>query len=171
ARGKFGGAIVFSNWKGIQTSRLLVTPSNPRTTGQMESRSKLATGGKATKVIDGESPFAVFMRSLAPNGQSYASYTQKEMLGPNFVNPEAALADYGNVSYSTEAGYYDSSAAAIGLEGVDLSSIGGDSIAAGGILWALYAAAYRLGFAEATTAPTSVTQQDVTDFVAELSAA
>lgn len=58
ARGKFGGAIVFSNWKGRPTVRKLVTPSNPQTGAQTGQRAMmgflasawapLSAGDKAT---------------------------------------------------------------------------------------------------------------------------
>lgn len=38
ARGKMGGALVFSNWKGRPTIRKLVTPSNPQTGAQTGQR-------------------------------------------------------------------------------------------------------------------------------------
>lgn len=42
ARGKFADTIVFSNWKGKATARLLTKPYNPRTTAQVEQRELLA---------------------------------------------------------------------------------------------------------------------------------
>jgi hypothetical protein len=41
ARGQLGGAMVFSNWKGIGTARQYVVPANPQTAGQVEQRSRL----------------------------------------------------------------------------------------------------------------------------------
>ena len=34
ARGKLGGSLVYSAWKGVNTARQLVTPANPNTTAQ-----------------------------------------------------------------------------------------------------------------------------------------
>lgn len=42
ARGKLGGSLVYSAWKGINTARQLVTPSNPRTPAQIAQRDLLA---------------------------------------------------------------------------------------------------------------------------------
>lgn len=150
ARGKFGGAIVFSGWKGIQTARQLVTPANPRSTSQQETRSKLAVAGKATKAIAFDSTFADFVRTIAPNGQSYASYTQKDLLGPAFANLDDSVADYNNVTYATQKGYMDTAAATAGIEPVDLTGIGGASYTAGAIFTALYNASYRLGLSTST---------------------
>lgn len=41
ARGKFGGALVFSNWKGRPTVRQLVKPSNPRSNAQYGQRAMM----------------------------------------------------------------------------------------------------------------------------------
>jgi len=38
ARGKLGGSIVYSAWKGINTARQLVTPANPRSPDQVAQR-------------------------------------------------------------------------------------------------------------------------------------
>lgn len=42
ARGKFGGALVFSNWKGRPTVRQLVKPSNPRSAAQYGQRAMIS---------------------------------------------------------------------------------------------------------------------------------
>lgn len=42
ARGKLGGALVFSNWKGRPTIRKLVTPSNPKSGAQTGGRAMMA---------------------------------------------------------------------------------------------------------------------------------
>lgn len=168
ARGKIGGAIVFSGWKGIQTVRQLVTPANPRSADQLVTRAKLAVAGKATKVTEYNSSFADYMRTIAPNGQSWASYIQKDLLGANFANINAAITAYNDGGNSTEKGYIDAAAADIGVEGVDLTSIGGTTYTAGQVLCALYMAAYRLGAPEATLAFSALTETVADDFAATL---
>lgn len=42
ARGKLGGSLVYSAWKGINTARQLVTPANPRTPAQIAQRDLLS---------------------------------------------------------------------------------------------------------------------------------
>lgn len=168
ARGKFGGAIVFSGWKGIQSARQLVKPANPRSTGQMETRTKLAVAGKATKVTGTTSPFADYVRSIAPNGQSYASYIQKDLLGNGFANLDDIIADYGNVTYATEKGYADDAAADAGVEGVDLTSIGGGTYSAGLVFAALYMAGYRFGYSTNTVDFRNLTSTAADNFAADL---
>lgn len=168
ARGKIGGALVFSGWKGLQTVRQFVVPANPRSTTQQASRSKLAVAGKATKVTEFNSSFADYVRTIAPNGQSYASYVQKDLLGPNFTNIDAAIVAYNAGGNTTEKGYIDAAAADIGVEGVDLTSIGGVAYSAGQVLCALYQAAYRLGAPEATVDFSALTETIADDFAATL---
>lgn len=43
ARGKLGGSLVYSAWKGVNTARQLVTPANPNTTSQQTQRGLMAT--------------------------------------------------------------------------------------------------------------------------------
>lgn len=42
ARGKLGGAMVFSAWKGVGLVRQYVVPANPRTSAQVTQRTKFA---------------------------------------------------------------------------------------------------------------------------------
>lgn len=42
ARGKLGGSLVYSAWKGIATARQLVTPANPRSAAQVAQRGLLS---------------------------------------------------------------------------------------------------------------------------------
>ena len=53
ARGKLGGSLVYSNWKGINTARQLVTPANPRSAAQVAQRgllSVIVTAWRSTEV-------------------------------------------------------------------------------------------------------------------------
>lgn len=164
ARGKIGGAIVFGGWKGIQTVRQLVTPSNPRTTGQMEVRSKLAVAGKATKVLASTSTLADHLRSVAPNGQSYASYLQKELLGANFATIDAAMTAYNLGGNATVKGYFDTEAGVLGVQAVDLSSIGGDTYTAGSVLAAMYFGSKAVGGPSTTPAFSALSEANVQAF-------
>jgi len=47
ARGKFGGVLVFGNWKGRPTIRKLVTPANPRSASQTAQRAMVGFLGPA----------------------------------------------------------------------------------------------------------------------------
>ena len=89
ASGKFGGALVYSKWKGRPTVRQLVKPSNPRTAGQETARNNLAATAAAQKwenVTLMKYPGATFrdkirLRDAAPSGQAWNGYLVKLMLG------------------------------------------------------------------------------------------
>lgn len=77
ASGSIGGTLVYSKWKGRNYVRTLVTPSNPRSTGQTAQRAMLAflsqtwaaltTGQQATWNEEADaltiSPFNAYVRS------------------------------------------------------------------------------------------------------------
>lgn len=164
ASGTIGGAITFSNWKGINTARIKSNPSNPQTTDQMHGRALFAVGGKISKATDPLETLAVYVKTITPAQQSYASYFTRELLGANNVNIEAAIALYDNVTHATIAGYFDDAAAQAGVEGVDLDGTSNTQIPAGAALWAAYMAAYRLGSAQATVVVTSASEANVFAF-------
>lgn len=168
ASGTIGRAMTFANWKGVNTVRVKSNPSNPQTTNQMHARALFAAGGKISKVTDPLEVLPVFVKTITPAQQSYISYFVKEMLGNGNVNIEAAITDYENVTYATQAGYFDDAASQAGVESVDLDGTSNTQVAAGAALWAAYAAAYRLGFANASTAPTAVDEATVFQFTEDL---
>jgi hypothetical protein len=47
ASGGFGGSLVFGKWKGRNTVRQLVTPSNPHVQDQEDARNRIRVGGIA----------------------------------------------------------------------------------------------------------------------------
>jgi len=118
ASGKFGGALVASIWKGRPYMRQLVTPANPKTTGQKTVRSVLGTLAKAAHAVltsfadsmDAGSAFFKAARDNAPTGQSWISWMQRTLY-PLF---SARRTEYMALS-STIKGYYDSAAGTIGL--------------------------------------------------------
>lgn len=158
ASGTVGKALTFANWKGINTARIASTPSNPKTVNQMANRAFLAAGGKVTKVTDPASTEATFLRTKTPAGQSYASYFVREMLGTGNVNMSAAKTAYNLGGNAAAKAIFDTAAATINLESVDLDGTTNTQVPAGMALWAAYAASYRLGSASTPADPTVATQ-------------
>lgn len=168
ARKSVGGALTFSNWKGLNTVRIKSSPSNPKTTTQMKGRAFFAGGGKITKKSDVNGDTANFLKSKTPAQQSWSSYFVREIMGTNYTNIEAAKVAYGEAGNSTIKGYFDDAATQVGLEGVDLDGTANTQLSAGLLLWAAYAAAYRLGDPAAQTAVTSVDETKVFAFTESL---
>lgn len=161
-----GGALTYKNWRGINTVSVKSTPANPRTTDQGEVRSYFSTGGKVTKSMDTAGAIQDALRLQAPSGQSYASYYVREILGSANVNIKAAIADY-DVD-PIQAGLFDDASAAAGVEGVTLGVLGAIDIVPGEVLWAAYAASFRLGHDSASVSPDSAVQADVEGFTTAL---
>lgn len=164
ARNTFGGAITYSNWKGIATARLKSNPSNPQTTDQIRGRSYFSAGAKVSKVSDPTETLAVYLKTIVPAQQSWINYLVKEMMGPNNVNIIADLAAYASGGNATVKGYFDDAAGQVGLEAVDLDGTSNGQVSAGGALWCAYAAAYRLGSSDASTIVTSASEANVFAF-------
>lgn len=118
ARGSLAGLLTASNWKGIPYLRLLVTPSNPRTSGQLAVRNIFGSVAKACKAVLTSfadmagvgSPFFVAARDAAPSGQSWISFVQQRSYASNTAMLAAYAAETGTVK-----GYFATTAAAIGL--------------------------------------------------------
>ena len=116
--GSIAGLLTASRWKGRPYVRLLVTPSNPQTAGQSATRSILGATAKACKAVLTSfvdiaavgSPFFQMARDMAPSGQSWVSWLQKESYNAN----SAIITAYGLLS-GTIQGYFDSTALDIGL--------------------------------------------------------
>ena len=161
-----GGALTYKSWRGINTVSVKSNPSNPRTEEQNEARSYFATGGKISKRTDTTGSIATQLRESAPAGQSYASYFTREVLGSGNVNIKDAITAYG--ANETEAGFFDTAAAAVGIEGVNTGLPGAVEISPGEVLWAAYAASFRLGHTEAPVSADSATATQVDDYAEAL---
>lgn len=118
ARGSIAGLLTASNWKGIPYLRLLVTPSNPRTSGQQAVRLIFGSVAKAVKsvltsfvdVAGVGSPFFTSARDSAPSGQSWVSYVQQVSYADAGAMESAWTALGG-----TKQGYFQTTGEAIGL--------------------------------------------------------
>lgn len=161
ASGSFGNAITYSKWNGINYSRLKVTPANPKTEGQQTNRAYFAAGGKITKKADYTGDVVTFTKTKTPAGQSWASFFVSEMMGTNNVNIEAAQTQYNTVGNATIKGYFDDAASQVGIEGVNIGAAAYEQLPAGLLLWAAYAASYRLSDPLASVNVTSVTEANV----------
>jgi len=103
ASGKFGGALVFSKWKGRPTVRQLVTPSNPHSADQETARNMVRSGGVAQRqtnltaeVLNGETETdKARLIGAAPPGQAWNGYLVDSMIGAGAVNYTAAQAAWG----------------------------------------------------------------------------
>lgn len=160
----FGKTLTFANWKGINTVRLKSNPSNPKTEGQQTNRAYLAAGGKISKSVDPTAALATYLRTVTPAQQSYISYLVSQSLGTSNATVVATLAAYNLASNSTVKGYFDTQAAAKGIQGVNIGSKTYEQIPAGAILAIAWQGAVNAGFTGIGTTFASVTTANVTAF-------
>ncbi len=120
ASGGFGGTMVFGKWKGRNVVRNLVTPSNPNSTGQEESRNAIRVMGAGqhfanvtTQKRSGETVTdKQELISLAPSGQAWNGFLVKSGIGAGQLNYDAAETAYTALT-SLEKGAWDTAAAAL----------------------------------------------------------
>lgn len=102
ASGAFADAIVFSKWKGRNTARRLVTPSNPRTSGQELARNRMRVMGRgmhfaatATTVRSGQTVTdQTLITQNTPSGQAWNGHLIKSGIGTGGAAYTAAAAAY-----------------------------------------------------------------------------
>lgn len=166
ATGTFGDAITYSVWRGKRTARLKSNPSNPQTSAQMAQRAILSVVGKVTKSADREGSIVVHLRSVTPAGQVWSSYYGSLITGPQNVNFEATDAAYKLAGNAAVKGYFDATAAAVGIEGVNLGN--GNTHSAGLVLAAAYEGARMAGSDDAPAAFAALTEAQVETFATAL---
>lgn len=171
ARGSIAGLLTASNWKGIPYLRLLVTPSNPNTSGQQAVKLIFGSVAKACKAVLTSfadmagvgSPFFTASRDGAPSGQSWISWIQQVLYGVAGALETAWSGETGTVQ-----GYFDSTATDIGLTQYSPSFTATPGFSEGKQLYALaYFASNNLTGSIKTIADTALvgaSQGDVDDF-------
>jgi hypothetical protein len=118
ASGKFGGMLVASKWKGRPYFRMLTTPSNPSTAGQVEARLYVGSLAKAARAVltanndveEEGSQFFQDARDLAPSGQSWISFLQKYASDVY----DKTIAQWALID-NTEKGYFETGGTNLGL--------------------------------------------------------
>lgn len=120
ASGKFGGALVFGKWKGQQTVRQLVTPSNPKTAAQASNRNAVRVFGKIqkfirtnTKIRTGQTKTDLaLIKARAPSEQAWNGYLVASGIGPTGANYAATNTTYAALPAAQKTAW-DTAAAAL----------------------------------------------------------
>jgi hypothetical protein len=116
ASGKYGGAIVFSKWKGRNYARQLVTPANPQSADQETARNAVRVAGQAQKwvnantQINGDLTLADLaeIKAITPAGYAWNGELTKAIIGAGAVNIAASDALWA--AFTTEKGDWDTAA-------------------------------------------------------------
>lgn len=98
ASGGFGGSLVFGKWKGRNTVRQLVIPSNPQSQDQQDSRNQIRVVGTAQHWANyttekGDGRLVTDKQALiaaAPAGQAWNGFLSKSMIGAGGLTWTAA---------------------------------------------------------------------------------
>ncbi len=117
ASGSYGGTLVFGKWKGRNTVRQLVTPSNPQSAGQQAARNRTRVTGAIQSWVNGtltKAPTQTVtdkerIKLATPGGQAWNGYLTKTVIGAGGLTytqataAHAALAPAEKLAWNTEA--------------------------------------------------------------------
>jgi hypothetical protein len=178
ASGKVGKSLVFFSHLGRNVVRGLVTPANPKTTGQGDARLLLGALGRALRAVVTGSDYEIDAKSVSPSGQTYGSYFVTQMIqffGTGNTGVDALQAAVDGHTADTD---WESEAVALGIGQVEVTyaESGSTTISPGAMLYALAVHAFNIKatnpskYARApyTTALASWTDTDIAAFVADL---
>jgi len=129
ASGKFGDALVFFPWKGLNVVREWLIPTNKMSAGQGNQRTMLAGTGRAVGEIypnPGHTTVSAFAQQLItlgliPSGQTKQSYLVQYILShylDTAANYSTYLAEFVAHTYS---GAFEDAATALGIVDFSLS--------------------------------------------------
>jgi len=119
ASGAFGKALVFGSWKGRNTVRQLVTPANPMTQAQQDSRNAVRVVGNAQHwanlaTVKGDSRTLTdkeLLIAAAPAGEAWNGFLSKSMIGAGALSYAAAVAAWGATSGGNKTTWNSAAAA------------------------------------------------------------
>lgn len=138
ASGKIGKSLVFFSHLGRNVVRGLVTPANPQSETQGDSRLLLGALGRAAKAVSNPSDFYTQIKLVVPAGQTWVSAMIKASI--DFYGGGATgVAALNAAADGQAATNWDAQAAALGLTDVTISyaATGAQTISAGAQLYAL----------------------------------
>lgn len=172
ASGSIAKSMVFFPWKGVNAVRAWVTPANPMTSGQGNTRIALGGTGRAVGQVDAGKQFAqqLIDLGLIPSGQTKQSFLVKYIIDHYLDGSTAYAASLaaltGHAVYTT----WGALATTLGIVEFDLpyATYAPYDKALG--LYLLAASAIALGFTGTpyTTALASWTATQITAFGADL---
>jgi len=116
ASGKYGGAIVFSKWKGRNYARQLVTPANPQSADQETARNAVRVAGQAQKWVNANTQIngdltltdLAEIKAVTPAGYAWNGELTKAIIGSGAVNIVASDAIWA--AFTTEKAAWDTAA-------------------------------------------------------------
>lgn len=176
ASGKIGKSLVFFSHLGRNIVRGLVTPANPKTVTQGDSRLLLGALGRATRAVVNPSDALTDLKTVTPSGQTWVSYFITNVLSM-FGKGQTGVAAIALAKTGHAAKNWDTQGASVGLTDMTIAYAGAVStLDTGDQLYALAEHVMNVKasnpslFARApyTTALASWDSADVVSFVADI---
>lgn len=154
ASGKIGKALVYFTHLGRNVVRGLVTPANPKTEAQGDSRLLLGALGRMTRSVVNPSDFYNTAVTLVPSGQTWVSDAIKRVISA-FGSGATGVAALNAAFDGHSASNWQAQAVSVGLTDFTISyaASGEQTISAGAQLYALAVYAMQLAGSNPSTAP------------------
>lgn len=166
ASGGFAGTLVFGKWKGRNTVRQLVTPSNPQSTLQEAARNAVRAVGVAQKFANacldfGDGRAVTDKQALidsAPSGQAWNGWLAKCMIGLGAINIETAQASWeattGGNKTTWDAAADALTPAILSAYQTDEFGVAGTPLTSGNVFWLYTYGLYIAGIGDLPVAAT-----------------
>lgn len=176
ASGKIGKALVFFPHLGRNIVRGLVTPANPKTTTQGDSRLLLGALGRACRAVVDPSDGLTDLKTVTPSGQTWVSYLITNVINI-FGSGQTGVAALAAAKTGHSATNWDTQGTSVGLTDLTISYAGTVStLDTGDQLYAIAAHIMNVKAsnpslfdrAPYTTALASWDSADVVSFVADI---
>lgn len=176
ASGKVGKALVYFTHLGRNVVRGLVTPANPQTTTQGDSRLLLGASGRSARAVVDPSDALTDLKTVTPAGQTWVSYMISNIQNI-FGKGQTGVAALQGAVDGHSASNWETQAASVGLTDFEVSYAGTVStLTAGAQLYAIASHCMNVKAANPslfdrapfTTALASWDSADVVSFVADI---
>lgn len=177
ASGKIGKSLVFFSHLGRNVVRGLVTPANPKTEGQGDSRLLLGALGRSARAVVNPSDFYTDVTTVTPSGQTWLSYMITNIMNI-FGKGNTGVAALQAAVDGHSATNWETQADSVGLTDLTIAyaTSADDTLTAGAQLYAIAAHAMNVKASNPalfdrtpyTTALASWDSADVVAFVADL---
>ena len=113
ASGKFGGAIVFSKWKGRNVVRQLVVPANPNSAGQEAARNRTRVTGALQSWVNAtamKAPTQTLtdkerIKAITPGGFAWNGFLTQTLIGSGGLTYADAIAAYAALTAPQKAAW------------------------------------------------------------------
>jgi len=171
ASGKLADSLVFFGWKGVQSVRGWVKPSNPQSAAQGNQRLKLGGTGRSVGEVKPSFSFAQQLIDLAliPAGQTKQSYLVKYIIDHYIQNSTTYAAELALLTAHTSYEAFTTAAATLGIVEFDIDYATLDAYDNGLGLYLIAKSASALGFVGTpyTTNITAWVTADVDGMIAD----